>query len=205
LVFLAAFRTKRVRELLFDLIKSGDPKPRLSKLLNRFMVFAFAAFVVVCGVAVVGQVLAYKTQAQPVPANDLRVESNTSSASQEQKEAAIKAYSDGLAQAHLHNIAQAIQDLQASIGAIPTLSAQITLAYLYQKTGDQENARKYTAAAESLATQRGDTLAQVRLQRLRDSSPKAESLMGDKKPFPEGGKSYEDAVAISPGLLHPHA
>jgi len=201
LVFLAAFRTKRVPELFFGLAKEKLTKERFAQLLHRFMVFGFVAFVLLCAMAVMSQVLGSKTQPQPLTLDDLRDELKKSDASEDQREAALKAYADGLAYVQQHDFAQAIQALQKSIEAIPTLSAQTTLAYLYQKQGDQENARKYAASAQSLANQRGDSLALVRLQQLSDrgSGEGADGMVGAKKPFPEGGKSFEEAVAISPG------
>ena len=103
-----------------------------------------------------------------------------------------------------HDFVQAIQALEKSIASIPTLAAQTTLAYLYKKQGDPENAKKYAAAAQSLASQRGDSVAQVRLEKLSTSDGNdgtgVRGLVGDKVPLPEGGKSFEDAAAISPGL-----
>jgi len=201
LVFLAAFRTKGVPELFFGLAKEKLTKERFAQLLHRFMLFGFIAFVLLCGMAAVGQVLAYKTQGQ-VSLNELRDELKNVSASEAQREAALKAYADGLAYIQQHDLAQAIQALHHSIDAIPTLSAQTTLAFLYQKQGDQESAMKYAASAQSLANQRGDSLALVRLQQLSEGGggDAGTDMVGDKKPFPEGGKSFEDAMTMSPGL-----
>ncbi len=203
LVLLMAFRTKRVPELFFGLAKEKLTKERFAQLLHRFMLFAFAGFVLLIGAAVLGQVLAIKTQARPLSLDDLRDELKSTGASEGQKQEALKQYADGLAYIQQHDLLQAIQALQKSVDAIPTLSAQTTLAYLYQRQGDQVNANKYAAAAQSLADQRGDSLAQVRLEQLSAQGSAAtapKGMVGDKKPFPEGGKSFEAAVTISPGL-----
>jgi tetratricopeptide (TPR) repeat protein len=201
LVFLTAFRTRRVPELFFELAKGKLTRDEFARLLHRFMLFGFAAFVLVCGVAVAGNVLAYKAKAKPAALDELRRELQAGNAAADQRDAALKSYADGLAFLQQHDFAQAIQSLQQSIAAIPTLSAQTTLAYLYQKQGDEANAKKYAAAAQSLASQRGDSIAQLRLEKLLDAGtdPASTSLVGDKKPFPSGGKSFEEAVTISPG------
>jgi len=204
LVFLMAFRTKQVPELFFGLAKEKLTKERFAQLLHRFMLFAFTAFVLLCLMAVAGQVLALKTQPRALTLDDLRDELKNASGSEDQKRAALKEYADGLAYVQQHDIAQAIQALEKSIASIPTLSAQTTLAYLYQKKGDQENAKKYATAAQSLANLRGDSMAQVRLEKLSTSDGTegtgSRGLVGDKVPLPEGGKSFEEAVGISPGL-----
>ncbi len=140
--------------------------------------------------------------ARPLSLDDLRGELKIATGSEDQKRAALKEYADGLAYIQQHDFAQAIQALEKSIASIPTLAAQTTLAYLYKKQGDPENAKKYAAAAQSLASQRGDSVAQVRLEKLSTSDGNdgtgVTGLVGDKVPLPEGGKSY--AAAISPGL-----
>lgn len=203
LIFLFAFRTQRVPELFFGLAGEKLTKERFAQLLHRFMWLGFSSFVLTCGVAVVGQILAYKTQAQPLSLNELRDELKNSTVSEDQKQAALKAYSESLALIQEHELAQAIEALQKSMEAIPTLSAQTTLAYLYQKQGDQENARKYATSAQALANLQGDSLAQVRLRQLSEGNENKAGtlgLVGDKTPFPAGGKSLEGAVGILPGL-----
>lgn len=204
LVFLVAFRTKRVPELFFGLAREKLTKERFAQLLHRFMLFAFTAFVLLCVIAVAGQILALKTQPRPLSLDDLRGELKIASGSEDRKQVALKEYADGLAHIQERDFAQAIQALQKSVESIPTLSAQITLAYLYEKQGDRENAKKYATAAQSLASLRGDSMAQVRLEQLSASgSGEARGsrlLVGDKAPLPEGGKAFEEAVAISPGL-----
>jgi tetratricopeptide (TPR) repeat protein len=200
LVFLMAFRTKQVPELFFSLAKEKLTKERFAQLLHRFMLFAFSAFVLLCVVAVAGQILALKTQPRPLGLDDLRDELKIASGSEDQKQAALKEYADGLAHIQERDFAQAIEALRKSIASIPTLSAQMTLAYLYQKQGDQENAKKSATAAQSLANLRGDSMAQVRLEQLSAGrSREGGSLVGDKAPL-EGGKSFEEAVTILPGL-----
>jgi tetratricopeptide (TPR) repeat protein len=202
--FLLAFRTKQVPELFFALAREKLTKERFAQLLHRFMLFAFTAFVLLCVMAVAGQVLAVKTQPRPLSLEDLRSELTSGTGSEDQKQVALKEYADGLAYIQTRDFAQAIQALQKSIESIPSLAAQMTLAYLYQKQGDRENAKKYATAARSLASLRGDSLAQVRLEKLSDGAGSEGSgsrgLVGNKVPVPEGGSKFEDAVAISPGL-----
>jgi len=221
LVFLVAFRTKQVPELFFELSKGKLSKEEFAKLLHRFMLFGFVAFLVLCGMAVVSQVLAYKTQGQ-VPASEVRDELARLNASEDQRQEALKEYEAGLAYLQRNEIAQAIQALQRSINAVPTLAAQTTLAQTYQKQGDPAKARETAAAARKLASQQGGNIAQVRLQRVSDSGEQGTardesgtvvaaqttgsesgglpSMVGAKKPFPEGGANCEGSVPVSPGV-----
>jgi tetratricopeptide (TPR) repeat protein len=204
LVFLVAFRTKKVPELFFGLAKEKLTKERFSQLLHRFMLYGFVAFVLLCASAVTGQVLALKTQAKPITLDDLRSELKNINLPDAQKQTALHAYSEGIVYIQQRDFDRAIQSLQNSIGQVPTLSAQYTLAYLYQKKGDTENAKTHAAAAQSIANLNGDSLAQVRLQQLAaspgGSAAQKSSMVGDKSPLPEGGKTPEDAPWISPGL-----
>lgn len=204
LIFLLAFRTKQVPELFFDLAKDKLTKERFAQLLHRFMLFAFIGFVLLCIMAVAGQLLAVRMQPQPISLDDLRRELNKASGSEDEKKAALKQYADSLAYIQGHDIAHAIESLQKSIEAVPTLAAQATLSYLYQKSGDAPNARKYAIAAQSIAIQRGDSMAQLRTERLiagDNGVARPKPLVGAKDPLPTGGKSFEDAVSISPGVF----
>jgi tetratricopeptide (TPR) repeat protein len=203
LVFLVAFRTKKVPELFFGLAKEKLTKERFSQLLHRFMLYGFVAFVLLCGSAVTGQVLALKTQAKPITLEDLRAELKNLNLPEDQKRNAESSYSDGITYIQQHDFDKAIESLQRSIDSVPSLAAQYTLAYLYQKKGDAANASTHAEAARSLANQRGDDLAQVRLDQLSVSATAQsakDSLIGSKTPLPEGGKSFEEAQWISPGL-----
>ena len=203
LVFLIAFRTQRVPELFFGLAKEKLTRERFAQLLHRFMLFGLIGFVLVVGLAFAGQILALKTQTQPLKLDELRDELKETNASEIQVKSAMEAYTDGLARLSVHDLTAAIQSLQKSFDAVPTLSAQTTLAYLYRKQRDTENAKKYGVSALALATQRGDSVAQVRLRAFITSlSNQSEQggMVGDEKPFPQGGKSFKDAVPVSPGL-----
>jgi len=205
LVFLVAFRTKRVPELFFNIAKEKLTKERFYRLIHRFMLYGFTAFALLCASAIAGQLLALKTQAKPITLDDLRSELARSKASDSQKDSALTSYSDGIAYIQQHDFDKAIQSLQNSIQQVPTLAAHYTLAYLYQKKGDVENAKTHAVAAQSIAARNDDSLGQLRIQRLT-SSPggsaptNAEGWLGDKKPLPDGGKRFEDASWISPGL-----
>jgi hypothetical protein len=203
LVFLAAFRTKRVPELFFGLAHDKLTKERFSQLLHRFILYGFVGFVLLCGTAVTGQVLAMKTRSQPISLDDLRAELKNLNVPEAQKQNAASAYSQGIAYIEQHDFDNAIQSLQSSINAVPSLAAQYTLAYLYQKKGDTANASSAAAVARSMANEQHDNLAQVRLDQLAIGAfeqTEKDSLVGAKSPLPEGGKSFEEATWISPGL-----
>jgi tetratricopeptide (TPR) repeat protein len=215
LVFLAAFKTQRVPELFFALAGKKLTREQFSSLLHRFMLYAFAGFVLVCGVAVAGQALAYASRNRPYSVEDARKEIATSTVTEEQKQAALKAYSEGLDAVKKEDFDQAIQSLQTSLKAVPSLSAEYTLAYLYKKKGNLADASKHAAEALKLVNS-GDSMALVRTQQLAKSvtveannnnppnslgtTEKCEMVGGHKSPFPPPGMSLDDARQISPGL-----
>lgn len=203
LVFLVAFRTKKVPELFFGLAKEKLTKERYSRLLHRFMLYGFIGFVLLCGSAVTGQVLALKTQAKPLTLDDLRAELKNRNLSEGQRQTAENSYSEGIAYIQQRDFDRAIQSLQSSINAVPSLAAEYTLAYLYQKKGDAANSSTHAAAAQSLANRNGDSLAQLRLEQLAATGSAQSArpgLIGEKATLPQGGASFEDARPISPGL-----
>ena len=204
LVFLMAFKTKGVAQRLVEIFGKKTDQEHLHKLLNRFMVLTFAAFVLACVIAVTGQILTVRANSQSISLSDLRDELRKVEGPEDRKQAALKDYADGLGSIQAHDTAQAIQALQRSVEAIPTLSAQMTLAYLFHKQGDSTNTRKYAAEALSQAIERGDSLAQVRMRRLLEGSDLRRGcpggLVGSKSELPKGGQKYEEAAALSPGL-----
>ena len=205
LVFLVAFRTKKVPELFFDIAKEKLTRERFYQLIHRFMVYGFTAFALLCASAIAGQVLALKTQAKPITLDDLRAELARSKVSDSQKDSALDSYSKGIAYIQQHDFDTAIASLQNSISQVPTLAAEYTLAYLYQKKGDAENTKVHAANAHSSAAKTGESLGELRIERLTSSSGGSAATgtggwVGDKKPLPDGGKTPEEASWISPGM-----
>jgi len=215
LVFLAAFKTKQVPELFFKLAGTKLEKGQFHSLLNRFMLYGFFGFVLVCILATVGQVFAYATRARPYSADDAQNEIAASGAPENQRQAALTAYSQGLDAVKKQDFDQAIQSLQASLNAVPSLSAEYTLAYLYEQKRDLPTASKYAAEALKLVKP-GDSLALVRTEQLaRSVSDQANQnyfdsnsgtpqpcqwIGGRKSSFPAPGMSLDDAANISPGF-----
>ena len=215
LIFLVAFKTRRVPELFFALAGKKLTREQFSSLLHRFILYGFVGFVLVCGVAVVGHVLAYVSRTRPYSVEDARKEIATSSVSEEQKQAAMKAYSEGLDGVKKEDFDQAIQSLQASLNAVPTLTAEYTLAYLFKKKGNLAEAGKHAAEALKLVKP-GDPMVFVRAEQLAksvseeansDNPPnslgttvKCQMIGGRKSSFPTPGKSLDDATKILPGL-----
>src|SRR5271167_3879473 len=124
------------------------------------MLYGFAGFVLLCGVAVAGQALAYASRSRPYSVGDAGKEIAATAASEQQKQDALKAYSEGLDAVKKEDFDQAIQSLQASLNAVPSLSAQYTLAYLYKKKGNLGDANKHAAEALKLVKP-GDPMALV--------------------------------------------
>src|SRR5262249_52769748 len=135
LVLLAAFRTKGVPQLLFKLLFNllgGLPPEQVSVLLKRSLRYGFVAFVFVCGIAGTGQVLAYSSRVRPYTTEDLQTQLDGKGIPPAQKQAAVDAYAKGLASLNKGEFDRAIQSLRESIDAVPSLSAQYTLALAYQ-------------------------------------------------------------------------
>ena len=127
----------------------------------------------------------------------------------------MKAYSEGLDAVKKEDFDQAIQSLQASLNAVPTLTAEYTLAYLYKRKGNLGEAGKHATEAIKLVKP-GNPMALVRAEQLAksvsaeansDNAPnslgttvKCQMIGGPKSPFPTPGKSLDEATKISPGL-----
>lgn len=222
LVLLVAFKTKGVPELIFKLmkevLKSERGKDQFSLLLHRFLQYGFLGFVFVCGVATVSQVLAHQTQSRPFSVDEAEKEVGRSEAPAQQKQDAVKAYSEGVALATKGDLDQAVQSIQASVEKVPTLAAQYTLAYLFYQKSDLGAAWKYATEALSSAKGQGDSMAVLRTEELWNTIGRAKGIsdkdpappvinpdgtcrmIGNKAAFPKGGTSFETAVKVSPGL-----
>jgi tetratricopeptide (TPR) repeat protein len=214
LVMLAAFRTKGVPQLFLKLVLGGLSPEQISVLLKRFMRYGFTAFVLVCGIAAAGQVLAYAGRSHPYSVEDAQKQMEKNGIAAAQKQAAADAYSKGLSLLDKGEFDLAIQSLRNSLDAVPTLAAQYTLALAYQHNKDKDNAAKFAADALTTAKSQGDPLAVVRAEQLVKSAagaapatvpsqPESNSgkpgMIGPKSPFPEGGKSFDDATPIKLG------
>ena len=207
LVLLAAFRTPGVAQLflkqLFKLL-GGLPPAEISMLLKRTLRYTFAAFALVCVIAGTGQVLAYTGRVRPYSVEDVQKELASNRVEAAQKQAAVDAYSKGLSSIDKGEFDHAIQSLQESIAAVPTLAAQYTLALAYAQKKDSANAAKFAEQALATATSQGDSAAILRAERLvKSSADSAEGehagMLGPADGFPAGGKSMEEATSISAG------
>jgi hypothetical protein len=165
LIFLLAFRTKKVPELLFGLLRDKLTRQQFAALLHRFMTLGFAAFLTLTALTLASQVLSSRTQPS-VPNETVFLNELTRLKEATDKkflaEAEYRAATDLLNQ---NQLAEAVLKLNQSIAAVPTLAAHETLIYVYVLIGDFTNADKAREAALKIAQGRGDTLAQVRLQR----------------------------------------
>jgi hypothetical protein len=218
LVLLAAFRTKGVPQLFLKLLfKLLSPlsSEQISLLLKRFMRYGFTAFVLVCGIAAAGQVLAFVERSRPYSVEDVRKQLERDGTTASQKQAAVDAYSKGLSSLDKGEFDLAIQSLRESLDAVPTLAAQYTLALAYQQDKDKNNAAKFAGEALATAKSQGDPGAVVRAEQLVKSTVGAApppvppgtnpaggskpSIFGPKSPFPAGGRSSDEATPVSPG------
>jgi hypothetical protein len=205
LVLLVAFRTKKVPELFFGLLRDKLTRQQFYALTHRGMTFGFVGFLALLPLAVISQVLGYWTQPNALTLSDLRHELSNVKASEEQKIHAEAQYKLGMDHLADRDLTGAIASLQESVKALPTLTAQEMLTYLYRQKRDFANASTTWEAAVKTARERGDALALVRLDKdgVPRSVPDAEGehdLIGAKISLPKGGDDYESAQTISPGL-----
>ena len=206
LVLLVAFKTKKVPELAFGLVRDKLTRQQFSALLHRVLILGFAAFVVAASLAVVAQWLSGRTQPGTLTVDDLKRELAAFSATEDQKLHAESQYRLAMDKLGDHDAAAAITALNESIKAVPSLTAQEMLTYLYRQQHDSANAATAWEAAEKTARQRGDTLALARLDsfgvpRALPNAAGEHDLIGKSDPLPAGGNTYETAMPIKPGLF----
>lgn len=205
LVLLVAFRTQQVPELFFNLLRDKLTRQQFSSLLHRFMMLGFAAFIALVLLAVLAQVLGRLTQPNALTIDDLRNELAKSQATQEEKIHAEAQYKLAMDLLNQRDFQGAIVSLQESIKAIPSLTAQEMLTYLYREKRDFTSEAAAWEAAVKTARQRGDSIALVRLDTVSASGPTLNAegehdLIGSSTPLPKGGDKYEAAMPLLPGF-----
>jgi hypothetical protein len=104
-----------------------------------------------------------------------------------------------------HDLDGAIAALRESIKAVPSLTAQEMLTYLFREKRDFTNEAQAWEAAVKTARERGDSVALARLDRISVPGAVAggegeHDLIGSATPLPKGGDKFETAAALSPGL-----
>jgi hypothetical protein len=204
---LFAFRTKKVPELFFALLKEKLTRESFSHLLNKFLLLGFIGFVLLCVVTIVGYVMAYRTQPQAPSVEEFKAEIQKLKTSEAEMKRASEAFEKGIKHLEKQEWRQAIQFVAISDVQTATSTAQFTLAYLYGREGDDERAREYAAKARTLAERHGDAVTLVKIDRLvarlnqsaREERPR-EGMIGGEKELPPGGTAFNDAKLISPGL-----
>jgi len=169
-VLLLAFRSKAVPDLFFGLLREKLSKERFSQLLHRFMLLGFLTFVGLGAIAVLGQILAYKTRAEPTGLQEFKAELEKIQSSSKQDsqvfQQAIHAYEQGLLHIDRKEFNEAIQSIQDSVNRVQTMSGQSALAYLYKQIGDQAKAADHATLASKIAEDRGDILEIVKANRV---------------------------------------
>ena len=112
-VLLLAFRTKTVPESLFRLLGQKIGRDRFYQLLNRTLLYSFAVFLVLCGIAVLGQWLTYKTTARAASLEELKTELAHRDATDAAVKRAIAEYEKGLQLSQNDKLSEAIASLEA--------------------------------------------------------------------------------------------
>jgi hypothetical protein len=203
LVLLAAFRTKGVPQLFlklfFKLLDGLSPQQR-ELLLKRCVRYGFASFALVCGIAGTGQVFAYTQRTRPYGVEAVKQQVERSEVTAPQKQAAVDAYSKGMALLDKGEFDRAIQSLRDSVDAVPTLAAQYTLALAYQRNKDTVNAAKFAGDAVTIAKSQADPIAVVRAEQLVKStaSMAAAPVSNGAKPTAESQRDPAPAPAEQP-------
>jgi hypothetical protein len=194
-----------VPELFFGPVRDKLSRQEFSALLRRFMILGFVAFLTLVALAVLAQVLSHLTQPGGLTIGDLRSELAKSEAAEEQKIHAEAQYQLAMEKLNGRDFDGAIQALQASIAAIPSLTALEMLSYLYRQKGDVDNAYNAWEAAEKTARRSGNAIVLARLDNAGAprAIPTAEGdhdLIGNSTPLPKGGEGFETALKIPPGF-----
>jgi hypothetical protein len=209
-ILLLAFRTKKVPESLFRLVGQKINRDRFYVLVNRLFLYSFAVFVVLCGIAVLGQVLSYLTTAKVASVEELKQEVALRTADDAASQRAITEYQKAIELSGQNKIDEAIAALQASLRAVPTATARETLALLYQKAGNRNAAIR--SAEQAVLEARGSegAVQTVRAERLlasvttptqtkpAQSCPPSAGLVGAKLNLPPGGGDFETATLLTP-------
>ena len=209
-IVLIAFRTKTVPESMFKLVSAKITRERFYTLLNRAMLSAVGVFLVLCGIAVLGQVLNYKTAVRAASVDDLKEELALRRADDTAARRALEEYQKGLAQAQDQKLSDAIASLESSLQAVPTAAARETLALLYQRVGNRAGAIELAEQAVQAARETGGAVKTARAERLlsavqapaprvaAQACPSGAGLIGPKLDLPPGGDSFETAPLLAP-------
>lgn len=209
-VLLIAFRTKTVPESVFRLVGEKIGRDRFYVLLNRTLRYALAVFLVLCGIAVLGQVLSYMTMARVASVEQLKGELALRDVNDAVAKRAIAEYQKALALARDDNLSAAIASLEASLKAVPTATARETLALFYQKAGNRDGAIRLAEQAVSEARESGDAVKTTKAERLLaavtpplpptppQACPPGAGLVGAKLDLPPGGDDFETATLLVP-------
>jgi hypothetical protein len=205
LVLLLAFRTHKVPELIFGLVRDKLTREQFSKLLRRFMLLGFMAFIALVLLAMLAQVLNHMTQPNALTIEDLRRELAKANGTDEQKLHAESQYKLAMDRLSVRDLDGAIQSLQESIKAIPTLTAREMMTYLFRQKRDFSGESDAWESAVKMARERSNALALARLDRISvpRNIPEIEGdhdLIGHGITLPKGGDKYESAIKLSPGF-----
>ena len=116
---------------------------QFSTLLHRFMLLGLIAFLALVLITAVSYLLDSATEPSALTLNDLRSElASIREADGPDDDAKLRAesqYNLALTQIDERDFTEAINALRRSIEAVPTLTAQETLSYLYRQQGDAAN------------------------------------------------------------------
>jgi hypothetical protein len=209
-ILLIAFRTKTVPESVFKLVGEKISRERFYQLVHRAFLYVFAAFLVLCGVAVLGQVLGYMTTTKAASLEELKQELALRHGDDNAARQAMEEFQKGLAQAQDHKLSDAIASLEESLKAVPSAAARETLALLYQKAGDTKRAIQLAEQAVASARESGNPVKTAKAERLLSavsaspsastpkSCPSDAGLIGPKLDLPPGGDAFETATLLVP-------
>ncbi len=209
-ILLMAFRTKSVPEAMFKLVSTKITRERFYTLLNRAMISAVGIFLVLCGIAVLGQVLNYKTTVRAASVEDLKTELALRHADNTAARQALEEFQQGLALAQDQKLSEAIGSLESSLKAVPTAAARETLALLYQRVGNRSGAIELAEQGVQAARETGGAVEAVKAARLLSAvqaptpvkvsgpCPSGAGLVGPKLDLPPGGEAFETAPLLVP-------
>ena len=164
------------------------------------MTSGFVVVVLLCCLTAASQFLKSWTEVKLATADSFRGELQRINLASEERQERVSRFEQAMSIAETEP-AKAIEILEQLAAESETFALLYNLGLLRSRTGNTEKARDHIRRARQLASGRS-LLDSVRVEVLAEKSegPGECSLVGRHKEFPEGGRSFEQASRVSPGL-----
>ena len=108
------------------------------KIINKVIKYGFWSFMLLTGLSYSLDYLVHSSKSEAVLLAELQVQNIP----EKKIEKVLAQYNEGILYEERQNFTKAIEKIQASIKEVPTLTAQRTLALLFEKSGEPEKAKE---------------------------------------------------------------